>query len=117
MGSTVYQGKLTTEEVLDREYMGCRKGIIAYAATPPRAGVQQEIYVAFRREDGRVFGGVVLVSRYGGCTEAKVLHEGTGPFYYRCPRSILELLDPPPNDYAKDWREECLKCRRPARVA
>ena len=78
MKSTVYKGKLTTEEVLDREYNGCRKGIIAYAATPPRAGVQQEIYVAFRREDGRVFGEVVLVSRYGGCTEAKGRHRPVG---------------------------------------
>ena len=30
-----------------------------------------------------------------------------GPYKYDCPASILDLLGPPGNDYAAQWREQC----------
>ncbi|MBB6125409.1 hypothetical protein FHS92_003171 [Sphingobium subterraneum] len=30
-----------------------------------------------------------------------------GPYNYDCPASILDLLGPPANDYAVNWREHC----------
>jgi hypothetical protein len=33
--------------------------------------------------------------------------EMMGPYKYDCPASILDLLGPPGNDYAAQWREQC----------
>ena len=41
--------------------------------------------------------------------------EMMGPYKYDCPASILDLLGPPGNDYAAQWREQCRQrsSRRP----
>lgn len=39
----------------------------------------------------------------------KTMDETMGPCYYDCPKRILDRLDPPRNDWAKNWREECAK--------
>ena len=36
------------------------------------------------------------------------LTETMGPYCYDCPASILDLLGPPGNEYAANWREACL---------
>ena len=33
--------------------------------------------------------------------------ETMGPYKYDCPASILDLLGPPGNEYAAQWREQC----------
>lgn len=35
------------------------------------------------------------------------LSETMGPYNYDCPASILDLLGPPGNEYAANWREAC----------
>ena len=35
------------------------------------------------------------------------LSETMGPYSYDCPVSILDLLGPPGNEYAANWREAC----------
>lgn len=35
------------------------------------------------------------------------LTETMGPYHYDCPASILDLLGPPGNEYAANWREAC----------
>lgn len=35
------------------------------------------------------------------------LTETMGPYNYDCPASILDLLGPPGNEYAAQWRENC----------
>ena len=35
------------------------------------------------------------------------LTETMGPYSYDCPASILDLLGPPGNEYAANWREAC----------
>ncbi|MFN3457270.1 MAG: DUF6927 domain-containing protein [Novosphingobium sp.] len=33
--------------------------------------------------------------------------ETAGPYHHDCPAAILDLLDPPANDYAARWRAVC----------
>mgnify|MGYP003340287410 CR=1 FL=1 len=35
------------------------------------------------------------------------LTETAGPYYFDCPASILDLLGPPLNDHAAEWRARC----------
>jgi hypothetical protein len=35
------------------------------------------------------------------------MSETMGPYNYDCPASILDLLGPPGNEYAANWREAC----------
>lgn len=37
----------------------------------------------------------------------KGMDETMGPSESRCPVSILKLLDPPPNEFSRQWRERC----------
>ena len=37
----------------------------------------------------------------------KDMDETVGPYQYGCPKSILDLLSPTDNEYAKKWRERC----------
>jgi hypothetical protein len=37
----------------------------------------------------------------------KDMTETMGPYHYDCPASILDLLGPPGNEYAANWREAC----------
>ena len=53
--------------------------------------------------------------RFGGGSRADSLSSATptqltetmGPYHYDCPASILDLLGPPGNEYAANWREAC----------
>ena len=35
-----------------------------------------------------------------------VYSEGEGPFFYDCPLELLDLTDPPRNEYSAEWREK-----------
>lgn len=37
----------------------------------------------------------------------KDMDESCGPYEYKCPASILDLLTAPPNEHAREWRERC----------
>lgn len=39
----------------------------------------------------------------------KDVEESCGPIYYSCPVSYFELVPEPPNEWAREWREEVLK--------
>jgi hypothetical protein len=55
-----------------------------------------------------VFGLVVLIDRRNGEFGYKDMGEEMGPCESECPARILDKLsDPPPNDYARDWRARC----------
>lgn len=53
--------------------------------------------------------------RFGGGNRADSLSSTTptqltetmGPYHYDCPASILDLLGPPGNKYAANWRKAC----------
>lgn len=46
-------------------------------------------------------------ARSGEAFGYKDLTETMGPYSYDCPASILDLLGPPGNEYAAQWREHC----------
>lgn len=39
----------------------------------------------------------------------KDVDESMGPCHYDCPTSYIDEADEPPNEYARQWREECRK--------
>lgn len=66
-------------------------------------------------EDSRVFAAVVLtqVNNKDYYNFAyKDMDETVGPYQYGCPKSILDLLSPTDNEYAKNWREKCYEVLR-----
>lgn len=66
------------------------------------------IYAAVRsRDDTEIFGLVLLAERQGGILYTKPISEDMGPAEDRCPARILDLLTPPSNDWACQWRERC----------
>lgn len=61
-------------------------------------------------EDSRVFAAIVLTSvnnKEWFNFSYKDMDETVGPYQYGCPKSILDLLSPTDNEYAKKWRERC----------
>jgi len=81
-------------------------GLIALKSPSPTVS-----YGAFRCKDGSVMGVVIMKQwvkndyyNFG----YKDVGESMGPRLADCPASILNLLtDPPPNDYATEWRARC----------
>jgi hypothetical protein len=66
------------------------------------------VYAAVRSRDGEeVFGLVLLTERREGLLYTKAVSEDMGPAEDRCPARILDLLTPPSNEYARQWRERC----------
>ena len=35
----------------------------------------------------------------------KELNESEFPYYFNCPQNLIDMADPPVNDYAKRWRD------------
>ena len=68
------------------------------------------IYYAAIKRNATVFGVVFITS-----TDAKDyfnfsykdMDETVGPYRYDCPKSILDVLSPTDNEYAKEWRRKC----------
>lgn len=62
--------------------------------------------------DGTVshYGAVWLTSRRNGEFGYKDMSEGAHPYYYDCPKRILDKLDklaPNPGQSAREWRQRC----------
>lgn len=70
-------------------------------------------YGAIREKNtGHVHALVVLtdVDKKDWCNFGmKWMTENCGPYAYDCPKSILDLLSPTDNEYAKEWRQKCLE--------
>lgn len=64
-------------------------------------------YYAARYIDGSVYGGVVMASQDREWWYFKEVDETMGPYAAKCPKTILEALTEPANEYAKTWRERC----------
>jgi len=77
------------------------------AASPSPA----ETYIAYRMRDGRVMG-IACMTRWWQSDYFnfgyKDMSEDMGPGIANCPKRILDLLsEPPPNEWAQEWRERC----------
>jgi len=73
-------------------------GNVAYLACERQAPDTGEAYI---------FALVCWLSRAGGLFGYKPMDEGTDPFVYDCPTSILDMLSPTDNDTALHWRATC----------
>lgn len=60
----------------------------------------------------KVFATVALTAMDKGWFAIKLMDETCGPYSYDCPKRILDLLDPPSNDWAKEWRQKCEERRQ-----
>ena len=68
------------------------------------------IYSAIKNKDTEeVFGVVALTSRDGNYLMFKEMDETVHPYYYDCPKSVLDLLTPTENAEANAWRNKCVE--------
>lgn len=63
-------------------------------------------YAAIRR-DGKVEAAVIKYNKEGDSITTKVMHECEMPYYFDCPKRILNKLSPTLNQHAIEWRERC----------
>jgi hypothetical protein len=70
----------------------------------------REAYVAVKRPDGQVYCGVIMLGyapndhfNFG----YKAMDESWQPYYYNCPKRILDLLTPADDANSLKWREAC----------
>lgn len=99
-------------EGLNRGYYKVEKSAMV-GSTYYAAVRQLEVYVgdartAIPEHEQQVYGFVFRTSVEKDSFAYKPMSETMGPCYYDCPPSILSLLSPTDNEYAKDWREKCL---------
>ena len=71
------------------------KGNVCYAAVE-------------HKESSEVFGMVVLLSYRNNERLFKEMDESEGPFYYDCPKRIIQKLSPTRHESALKWRATCL---------
>lgn len=97
------------------------KGSVYYGAVTPLRRAMKDadgkyltdangwyIYEEIPENEREVIGVVVLTyvkdkNQFG----YKTMSETSGPCYYDCPKSILDLLTPTDNTYAQEWRRKC----------
>lgn len=75
-----------------------------------KSSVIGSTYYAAVKGDDRIFGMVILThTDMKDCFNFsyKEISEDAGPYYYDCPKGILDLLTPTDNKYANVWREKC----------
>ena len=82
-------------------------GAIHYHSKAPISGIEKDY----------VYGMVILTQFKNNEFMYKEIPETAGPNYYDCPQSILNLLSPCSEiedyrDWAKEWREKCVKQRK-----
>lgn len=70
---------------------------------------QKAFYVALKKiEDGKVFACVYLTRRKNGSIAIKVIGESSGPGQIEAPASFIALLSPTENEWATQWRADCI---------
>lgn len=72
---------------------------------------QDVFYAAVKHKgSGHVFGLVIPHEYVNGMLMFKPMGEELGPYEYGASHEVLDLLSPPVNEYAKQWREMCYDC-------
>lgn len=76
-----------------------------------------QLYAAIQNKDGSVFAciGLLRYSKGEWNFSYKLMSEEEHPYYYKCPKSILNKLTPTDNEYANDWRRKCVEQREAKR--
>ncbi|MEM0099145.1 MAG: hypothetical protein QXS99_05165 [Thermoplasmata archaeon] len=66
-----------------------------------------EAYIAYKPDDKTITCIVVLFKRTKEGLKGKIIDENMGPYNYKCPKEILDLLTPTTNPYALEFRKRC----------
>lgn len=95
-------------KVIEDEFIGGDYKIVDFAK---RGSV---CYAAVRHPKGYTFGVVALTRKSRGEFIVKLMDEASGPYYYDAPKRLISKLSPleelgAPTEYAKEWREKCLR--------
>lgn len=94
----------------------CMRGSVYYAAVMPlrrydgRTDTGEAIYTSIPEDKREVFAAVCLTrtdTRDYFNFSMKLMDETFNPFYYDCPKGILDLLTPTDSERAREWREKC----------
>lgn len=70
---------------------------------------KQGLYVALVTPKGHKFLMCGMIRMSERCFGIKEMEEEMGPSMSDCPSSLFKLLDPPRNEYAKEFRERCIE--------
>jgi len=70
-------------------------------------GSGNEFYVLLKGENGKSFIVLFLLQSVNNSVGYKDMDETAYPFYYNCPKRILDKADPPQTDSAAKWRAAC----------
>ncbi len=110
MGWTYYRATYYKNGRIDR-LAQCRAefGNSPEWATVVKDAMVGTVYYAAMKsaKSDRIFALVVLTGTDRGDFGYKDMDESCGPCECSCPISILKLLSPTENEYAKDWRRRC----------
>lgn len=66
------------------------------------------VYCVWKKED-KIFAMVHVITISNDMVCWTSMTEGMGPFYYNCPKSIIDKLTDTDSEYAKKWRKNCIK--------
>ena len=70
--------------------------------------VRGTYYLAIKT-DYNIYGAVVAFEKGDDCILGKFMSERIHPYYYDCPKEILDILSPTEDKLALAWRENCRK--------
>lgn len=83
-------------------------GSVYYAAVRQLENCVGNVRIPIPESEQRVIGCVLKTGVTKDLFAYKPMSETMGPCYYDCPPSIISMLSPTDNEYAKEWREKCL---------
>ena len=68
-----------------------------------------QLYAAIQQKNGSVYAVIGLLKYHKGFYNFsyRLMSEYEMPYYFKCPKSILDKLTPTTDEYAIQWREEC----------
>ena len=92
------------------EYAGCRVVKSAMVGREYYAACERYLVKDGKEEQKCVFAVICLTcgkGRDGTIWGYKDMDESCGPYYCKCPNSILDLLTPTQSEYAIEWRKNC----------
>lgn len=82
----------------------------SWATIVKDAIIDTTYYAAMKdTKTGEVWGLIVLTDICNGEFGYKDMSEDMMPYYFDCPKEIIDPLSPTDNEYAIKWREHCLK--------
>jgi hypothetical protein len=68
----------------------------------------KEYYAALKiKSKNEIIGVVILTEFKHGELLIKVMDESMGPYYFNCPKNVLQVLTPTKHESAKEWRSKC----------